>query len=186
VKHKTSALAFFFAVVAGITFALSGWPQPALAGPGHDHGEEAPITAGTASPRFAAHSDLFEIVGIAKNQAITLYVDRYTTNEPVTNAKVEYELNGSKGIAAGAADGTYVVPLNGVKAPAELALSFTITSGVDMDLLASNLSLPDPHADHDHSASNPRAWMLYSGIAAAVILAIAAALLLRRRRIGAA
>ncbi|MBL8512805.1 MAG: hypothetical protein JNJ55_02345, partial [Betaproteobacteria bacterium] len=37
----------------------------AQAGPGHDHSHDAPaISAGKASPRFEAVSDLFEVVGV--------------------------------------------------------------------------------------------------------------------------
>ena len=49
-----AALAVTLATAAGAT----------LAGPGHDHGDEAPAASGTASPRVTSHADLFELVGI--------------------------------------------------------------------------------------------------------------------------
>ena len=36
----------------------------AYAGPGHDHGDEAPVAAGEASPRVVMESELFEAVGV--------------------------------------------------------------------------------------------------------------------------
>ena len=47
-----------------IALILAGLATATLtaAGPGHDHGDAVPaINAGTASPRFEAHSDLFEV-----------------------------------------------------------------------------------------------------------------------------
>ena len=155
----------------------------ALAGPGHDHGDEAPAAAGVASPRFAAQSDLFELVGIAKNQVLTLYLDRYASNEPVTGAKIEYELNGQKGVATATPEGTYAIALGELKAPADLALAFTITAGNDVDLLAGNLSLPDPHAGHDHGPAGWRAWLLVGAAALGVLVLLVGALALRRRRV---
>ena len=61
---------------------------PAFAEEGHDHGNEAAVEQGAASPRFEAHSDLFELVGIAENGQLTVYLDRYAPNEPVVDAKV--------------------------------------------------------------------------------------------------
>jgi hypothetical protein len=160
---------------------------PAFAGPGHDHDHDrsASASAAAASPRFAAQSDLFEIVGIARNQTLTLYLDRYASNEPVAGAKIEYELNGRAGVAASTPEGTYTLALDEIKTPAELALTFTITAGNEVDLLAGNLSLPDPHAGHDHGPAGWRAWALYGAAGAALLVVVGLLMLaLRRRRTG--
>jgi hypothetical protein len=78
------------------------WPQaraPRWRGPGHDHGDEAPAASGTASPRVTSHSDLFELVGIVDAGVMTVYLDRYASNEPVVGAKVEVEAGAAKGMA---------------------------------------------------------------------------------------
>ena len=82
-------------------------PIFAVAGPGHDHGDEAPAASGTASPRVTSHSDLFELVGIVDAGAMTIYLDRYASIEPVSGAKVEVEAGAAKGVATAQPDGTY-------------------------------------------------------------------------------
>jgi membrane fusion protein, heavy metal efflux system len=128
----------------------------AFAGPGHDHGDEAPTAAGPASPRFAEQSDLFELVGIAQGEKLTLYLDRFENNAPVTNAKIEVEMQ----LAAGAApykaqanltaEGAYEITHPQLAQPGNHALQFTIAAGNDIDLLAGNLDIPHPHAGHYH------------------------------------
>ena len=85
---KTSALLSLL----GLLVALS-----ATAGPGHDHDHDhdAPAaTAPAALPRFAASSELFELVGVLDGKTLTLYLDRAATNEPLTQAALELELGG--------------------------------------------------------------------------------------------
>lgn len=71
-----------------------------MAGDGHDHGEAAPTATGPALPRFAAVSDLFELVGVLNGKQITLYLDRAADNSPVTEAQIELEIGGKKFKAA--------------------------------------------------------------------------------------
>jgi membrane fusion protein, heavy metal efflux system len=123
----------------------------AWAGPGHDHGDEAPSATGTASPRITSHSDLFELVGILDKDKLVIYLDRYQGNIPVTDAKIEVEAGSVKAVAAAQADGTYVLQNEVFTKPGTLAMSFTVSSGKDTDLLAGDLVIPDPHAGHDHA-----------------------------------
>ena len=74
--------------------------SPARAGPGHDHGDAPAAAAGSASPRVSAHSDVFKLVGVVDKGQMTIYLDRYATNEPVTDAKIEVETGSVKGVAA--------------------------------------------------------------------------------------
>jgi membrane fusion protein, heavy metal efflux system len=127
----------------------------------HAHGDhDAPAaTAGSASPRFDSHSDLFELVGIYERGALALYLDRYATNEPVKDAKIEFEMGSVKGIAQAQADGTYRIDNDALKnANAMIGLTFTVTAGSDIDLLSGNLDLapaaaatPRSHAGHSHA-----------------------------------
>ncbi|MFO1250957.1 MAG: hypothetical protein U1E77_07415 [Inhella sp.] len=72
--------------------------HPAWAGPGHDHDHDhdAPRASAPAQPRFVASSELFELVGVLDGKALTLYLDRADSNEPVTAATLELELAGAK------------------------------------------------------------------------------------------
>ncbi|RYF36863.1 MAG: hypothetical protein EOO25_20200, partial [Comamonadaceae bacterium] len=124
---------------------------------GHDHGNEAPATAGSASPRVQAHSDLFELVGVVDKGQMTVYLDRYATNEPVTGAKIEFESGAARGLAQPQADGTYLIRFEALAKPGELPFSFTVTAGTDTDLLAGELSIKDPHAHAAEAAATP--WL---------------------------
>jgi membrane fusion protein, heavy metal efflux system len=150
IKHTASMLIALFVAASFASFSI--------AGPGHDHGDEAPVATGPTSPRFETHSDLFELVGIYEKEGITLYLDRFTTNEPITNSRVEFEAAGVKGIAAAQPDGTYRIVFDALKTAKEnIAFSFTITQANEADLLAADLVLAQAGAEgdgHDHGHSH--------------------------------
>ena len=151
----------------------------AFAGEGHDHGEAAPGPQGTASPRVQAHSDLFELVGVVDKGQMTIYLDRYATNEPVTGAKIDFESGTHKGQAQPQADGTYLIKFDALAKPGNLPFAFTVTAGSDSDLLAGDLQMQEVHDEHEESASP---WLRWAAYAAAVVVALIAATYLLRRR----
>jgi cobalt-zinc-cadmium efflux system membrane fusion protein len=159
-----AALAVTLATAAGAT----------LAGPGHDHGDEAPAASGTASPRVTSHSDLFELVGIVDSGVMTVYLDRYASNEPVVGAKVEVEAGAAKGMALPQPDGTYRFEHAIFKTPGTVPVSFTVNDGKDTDLLAGDLKLQDEHAGHDHDEAG-RPWLRWAGYAAGALVLLALA-----------
>ena len=73
------------------TLAFIACTNAVWAGPGHDHGDAPAAAVGTASPRVSAHSDLFELVGTVDSGELKIHLDRYATNEPVLDAKIEVE-----------------------------------------------------------------------------------------------
>lgn len=161
---------------AGLALALLA--ITAIASEGHDHGEAAAATTQTASPRLAAHSDLFELLGIVGKGQMVVYLDRYASNEPVTGAKVEFEAGTDKGLATPQADGTYLIRLDALGKPGTTAFSFTVTAGSDTDLLAGELSISD---DHSHSAAG-KPWLRWLACALVVILLVVTATVVMRRR----
>lgn len=175
---KWSFIALFF-----IAFLML--PPTALAGPGHDHGDHDHATntpAGQAAPRVAAHSEAYELVGIVQDGGLTLYLDRYASNEPVTQARLEVDGSGIQGLAEPQADGSYRLQHPALRRPGQLALSFTVTVGQDTDLLAGDLVLPDPEADHDHPPPRLRKRWLVLGAATVLALVALAWWRLRRQR----
>ena len=70
------------------------------AGPGHDHGDAPAAATGSELPRVTSHSDLFELVGIVATGEMTIFLDRYATNEPVKDATIDIEIGDIKGVAA--------------------------------------------------------------------------------------
>lgn len=151
----------------------------AVADDGHGHGDAAPAAGGTASPRMAAHSDLFELVGVVDDGQMTVYLDRYATNEPVVGAAIEYESGSNKGGAQPQPDGTYLVKFDALAKTGELPFSFTVTAGADTDLLAGELHLEDTHGVEPEET---RSWASWLGGAAGVAAALAVAIALRRKQ----
>lgn len=153
---------------------------PAFADDGHGHGE-APAAEAAASPRMSARSELFELVGVAEKGQLVIYLDRFATNEPVKGAKVEFEAGSEKGVAAERADGAYAAPIKALEGAEAVALSFTVTAGADVDLLAGELSMPAAHDDHAAEEPAWRHWIPYVAMALA-LLALAAFERKRRAR----
>lgn len=151
---------------------------PAMADDGHNHDHDKPAATGTASPRVEAHSDLFELVGVVDKGQMTVYLDRYATNEPVLGAKIEYESGATKGVASAQADGTYLIKFDALAKPGELPFAFTVTAGADTDLLAGDLDLHDPHA---HANEGVRSWLQWLGYALAGALTLVIAVFLTRK-----
>jgi membrane fusion protein, heavy metal efflux system len=171
-----------FSSLMAALMLLGGFVSPALAGDGHDHGDAPAAPAVAASPRVSGHSDLFELVGLLEGNELKIHLDRYATNEPVLDAKIEVEIGSIKGIAAAQADGTYSYKNDLFAKPGELAVSFTITSGKDTDLLAGELkigSVVDDHAHHEAAKPWLR-WAAYGGGAAALL--VATFVVFRRRK----
>lgn len=150
----------------------------AQAGPGHDHGDAAPAPSGPALPRFAASSDLFELVGVLEGRQITLYLDRAPDNAPVSGAQIELEIAGAK-LKAEAKNDAYVVALAEEPKPGVLPITATVTAGSDIDLLAGELDL---HEDaHAHDEAHVHSWTEYAGWAAAAVVALVVLVLIGRR-----
>lgn len=148
-----------------------------------DHGAAPVAIAVGGAPRIAVYSDLFELVGIVENGAMTLYLDRYVDNAPVTDANIEVETGSEKLIATANPDGTYRVVAKAFAKPTEIPVTFTITAGSDSDLLAGDLVVADAHADDSHNAVSPFAnkWLI-GGLTLSAILVLIARFAIRQRR----
>jgi len=148
-----------------------------------DHGAAPATVAVGGAPRIAVYSDLFELVGIVENGAMTLYLDRYVDNAPVTDANIEVETGSEKLIATANPDGTYRVVAKAFAKPSEIPVTFTITAGSDNDLLAGDLVVADAHADDSHNAASPLAnkWLI-GGLTLSAILVLIARFAIRQRR----
>ena len=165
-----------------------GATAPTFAGPGHDgdhdHDEAPVIVAGPSAPRFEAHSDLFEVVGTARDGALSLTLDAYATNEPIAGAQIELESGTYK--AVGEFDATqqrYRFAGGPLAEPGTHAITLTVTAGDDVDLLAADFVMPPAQAEDAGSAapaSRSRLLWLGGGLVAALALAFGARKTLRR------
>ncbi|BAQ46840.1 hypothetical protein Maq22A_c18795 [Methylobacterium aquaticum] len=71
--------------------ALPFLPTVARAHEGYDHGApQAPVSK-TIAPRGEAASAVFELVAIPRGDALVLWLDRFATGEPITDATLEVE-----------------------------------------------------------------------------------------------
>src|SRR5256885_1552988 len=86
---------------------------------------------------------------------ISMFINRYETNEPVLNAQVELELGNLKATAPFHADqGDYAVAdeafLKALAAPGEHAMVIMVTAGNEADLLDGTLVVLSESAEHGH------------------------------------
>jgi hypothetical protein len=144
---------------------------------GHDHGAAAPT--GQALPRFAAVSELFELVGVLEGKHLTLYLDRAADNTPVTDAQIELEIAGAKFKAAKHGADEYEVTLAAEPKPGVLPITATVSVGSDMDLLAGELDIHE--AAHADSPAHAHSWREYATWGVAAIAALAAVVFVGRR-----
>lgn len=140
--------------LTGLALSAALFIAPAaLAGEGHDHDAAPAAAAGTALPRFAAVSELFELVGIVDGTRLTVYLDRHDDNAPVAGATVALELDGTPVALTEGADGSFEGTLAEALPPGVVPVTATITAGPDTDLLAGELDVHE--AAHDDAPPAP-------------------------------
>ncbi len=158
------------------------WFGNAIAGPGHDHGDDAPTSSGgVALPRFAATSELFELVGVLNGTRLTLYLDHADTNAPVKDAQLELEFAGTKLKVEPHGEGEFEATLPAAPKPGVLAIAAVVVAGQQTDLLAGELDLHDDKAETAASnAIDGRQVLPWAG--GMIALAGLIAFLIRRKR----
>ncbi|MCF4124847.1 efflux RND transporter periplasmic adaptor subunit [Methylobacterium sp. SyP6R] len=115
---------------------------------GHDHGAPQPPVSKTIAPRGEASSAAFELVAIPRGDALVLFLDRFATAEPITDATLEVETPTGPATAEPAPDGSYRLPAPWLatrdpKAD-HLDLVVTVTAGADVDVLPLSVAMPKP------------------------------------------
>jgi membrane fusion protein, heavy metal efflux system len=127
-------------IATALLFTLSA--QVAIAHEGEDHGARATRESVSTVPRAEATSDAFELVAVAKGGELTIYLDRFTTNEPVPGASVTVETPQGSVEAKAASDGTYRLPAPWSSAPGHYDLIFTVAKDNIADVLTLTLDIP--------------------------------------------
>jgi hypothetical protein len=174
------ALITVFTVIAGQVLA-----GPGAHGPNGEHLDAPVMRASGGPPRFAVSSEIFELVGELERGVLTLHLDRYATNQPVTGAKIELESGAIRATAQYQADReVYQVSspefIEAISKSGEHSLVITVLAGRDTDLLDATLQIANSGArsasaggrfaaDHDHLGE----WMLGAGV---ILLVVAAGL----------
>jgi hypothetical protein len=165
---------------------------PGAHGPNGEHLDgPAPVRATSALPRVEANTEAFELVAELRAAELVVVIDRFASNEPVLDAKLEVESGAVKAVAAFRAEqGDYVVTdatlLKTLAAPGEHGLVFTLVAGKDSDLLDGTLKTTGSaganaaaanghghahgHDDHEHGHGHDheleRAAWIGAGVAA--------------------
>lgn len=176
---KRSAL-----LLMALAFALPAWAG-GDASDGHTHAapEVAPVVV-TSGPRTSAASEEFELVGALDGKALTLYLDRFTSNEPVPKARIEVESGALKAVAAEVSPGVYVLPAGALATqlaePGKHVLTISVQTEGGADLLDATLEVAQSAAGvaHAHVRSE---WVLWSAAATLLLTGVAFAAIRRRK-----
>lgn len=160
----------------------------------HAHGDEdhgaapPPIpTQGTAA-RFSVNSDELELVAVYAARHLTIYLDHFADNTPITGAKLEIEGAGVQAIAKEIEAGVYVIDLPQLTA-ATYPFTISVEAGDIADLLAASLNISanegsdagDGAGGHG-SFLDGKSWALAGGGLLMLAIATVSALLILRRR----
>lgn len=151
----------------------------------HGDAPHAPPPATVTGPRFEAATEMFELVGRLDDGALTLWLNRFATGEPVAGAAIELELDTLKAQASyRAAQGDYVVTdaafVAALAAPGQHALVLTVNAGDEADLLDGTVAIAAPAPAEAGAAASPALVRLGGG--ALLVLAAAGLAFVWRRR----
>jgi hypothetical protein len=160
-------------------WVLALLPFAVFADEGHGgHGAPSSALPATLAPRVEANSEIFELVGMLEGERLTLYLDRFATNAPVTNAAIEIGSGEFKATAQSTGEGIYTAGAAALTKPGQYPLVFTIRAADETDLLNGTLDVSPPPGAVGH----PRVWSEWLiWIAGALVALAGIAWLLRRR-----
>ena len=119
------------------TLMLLASVASASAHEGHAHGDAPPPPDVQTAPRATAASPLFELVAVAGEGDLTIFLDRFDTNAPVEGATIEVETPSGPVTATSDAD-VYRLDAQWLAEPGDYELLFTVTAGDDIDFLTVN------------------------------------------------
>lgn len=154
----------------------------AFAHGGEDHGAPPALPASTLTmPSTEASSLDFELVAQLNGDTLTVYLDRFADNQPVSKADIQVESEVAS-VAFNAslhevAPGTYQAPAAALNSAGEHSLLFTVVAGEQSDFLDAVLNVSAAqHADHAAPLSK-RWWWLGGGL----LILVGGGLLLKSR-----
>jgi len=136
----------FAAAMGAVALLAAVLAGPVHAHEGHDHGAAPPPVSKTIAPRGEALSDAFELVAIPRDGTLTLFLDRFRTNEPVTGATVEIETPEGPKVATATPEGGYALPAPWLSKPGRHELVATVIAGDAVDVLTIAVTVPDRNA----------------------------------------
>lgn len=156
-------------------------PSTSVAHEGEDHAEEEAISAPAAtSGRLALRAGEMELVAAAAGHDLTIWLDQWADNAPVTNARVNVMVNG-RAVEARAIDGAYTLDAPTLDEPGAHRLSFAISRGDEDRTVAGTLQVAAAPAAETGGGAPWRTLLL---VLLGFGVAVAAFVLWRARRRG--
>ena len=163
-RRASTTLARFVPGLFLLSLLMVG--TPLRAHEGHDHGAPPTPVSTTIAPRVDASSTTFELIAVFRKDALTIFLDRFATNEPVTGATIEVDTPKGVVTAKENPDGTYVLAADWAKPGSNLDLIFTVTAGTDLDVLTGSLKLPGEQSVTQAVVRS--SWLVASAVASGV------------------
>jgi multidrug efflux pump subunit AcrA (membrane-fusion protein) len=156
-RVRRNAFARVVAVITAIWLGFGIVGTRAHEGDDHQHAPPNPAAVNSL-PRIVTQSEAYELVGILEGERLTIYLDRFDDNAPVTDATIMVAIQDESIAASPSADNTYTVTSKRFdgSGPVELVFDIKVPSGDD--LLIGMLTLPQ-HA----GAAAPNSTSLLRG-----------------------
>ena len=168
-------------LAALLIFAM---PASAWAHEGEDHSEDAKAGAATSSAapatsgRFFAQAGGLELVAAAEGHDLTVWIDQWADNAPVTNARVSVTIDG-RSVEARPINGTYILDAPTLDAPGPHRVSFAVTRGSMEQTMAGTLTVAAAPGEAETGGAIP--WRMILLVLLATGIAVGAVLFWRAR-----
>jgi len=137
-----SAVRRLVAILLAVITLWCGPLLPAMGHEGDDHRGPPASAVIPALPRLAAQSELYELVAVLEGDHLTIYLDRFEDNAPVSGANITVSIDGAPVTAEATGNETYVVASKLFGGRTSVELVFDIRSPLGDDLLIGRLALP--------------------------------------------
>src|SRR5262249_24029743 len=135
-------------------------PTASHAHEGEDHGSPPLQVVVSAVPRTEAASEDFELVAMAKDATLTIYLDRQRTNAPVTNAAITVETPAGSVVASPEHGGTYTLVPPWAVTSGHYDLISTVKRDGTADVLSASLEVPAVAASPQSAPTRPNDRLL--------------------------
>ena len=169
----------FMVMITAAIFLFAS--SPAYAHGDEDHGAAAAASAPTgANPRVEARTATLELVAAVDADDMTIWIDGWADNAPITGANVNVTIDGQS-TTAKAAGGVYTVSNPKLETAGAHQVAFLITRAGSVESLSAEVNIPEA----DTSLQNG-GWTYWIVAAAIAVLAVIAFIYWRSRKAGAA
>lgn len=130
----------------GLAVALMAGSAGASAGDG----------AATPAPRVQLENGDVELVAVAQDRNLLIYLDRFDDGAPIGDARIDVDVAGTTVLAAPVGNGTYLVTADWVALPGRHEIKFTARTKEGSATLAGALEIPsaDTGAGNGDAASS--------------------------------